>query len=67
MMIYVDMILVIAIVIYMIALAVLTIFGAFGNKGAQKLADDMMGTKPVLVILCVAFMIMIANIIVVKS
>lgn len=66
-MIYVDMILVIAIAIYMIALGVLTMFGAFGSKGAQKMADDMMGTKPILVILCVAFVIMIANIIVVKS
>lgn len=66
-MIYVDMIVVLAIAIYMIALGVLTMFGAFGNKGAQKLADDMMGTKPILVILYVAFMIMIANIIVVKS
>lgn len=66
-MIYVDMILVIAIAIYMIALAILTMFGAFDNKGAQKMADDMMGTKPILLILCVAFVIMIANIIVVKS
>ena len=66
-MIYIDMIVVLAIAIYMIALAVLTIFGALGNKGAQKMADDMMGTKPILVILCVAFVIMIVNIIVVKS
>ena len=66
-MIYIDMIVVLAITIYMIALAILTIFGAFGNKGAQKMADDMMGTKPILVILCVAFVIMIVNIIVVKS
>ena len=66
-MIYIDMIVVLAIAIYMIALAVLTIFGALGNKGAQKMADDMIGTKPILVILCVAFVIMIVNIIVVKS
>ena len=66
-MIYIDMIVVLAIAIYMIALAVLTIFGALGNKGAQKIADDMIGTKPILVILCVAFVIMIVNIIVVKS
>ena len=66
-MIYVDMIVVLAIAVYMIALGVLTMFGAFGSKGAQKMADDMMGTKPILVILYVAFMIMIANIIVVKS
>lgn len=66
-MIYVDMLIAIAIAVYMIALGVLTVFGAFGNKGAQKMADDMMGTKPILLILCVAFVIMIANIIVVKS
>ena len=66
-MIYIDMIVVLAIAIYMIALAILTMFGALGNKGAQKMADDMMGTKPILVILCVAFVIMIVNIIVVKS
>lgn len=66
-MIYIDVLIAIAIAIYMIALAILTMFGAFGNKGAQKMADDMMGTKPVLLILCVAFVIMIANIIVVKS
>lgn len=66
-MIYVDMIVVLAIAIYMIALGVLTMFGAFGNKGAQNMADDMMGTKPILLILCVAFVIMIVNIIVVKS
>lgn len=66
-MIYVDMIVVLAIAIYMIALGVLTMFGAFGSKGVQKMADDMMGTKPILIILCVAFVIMIVNIIVVKS
>lgn len=66
-MIYIDVLIVIAIAIYMIALAILTMFGAFGNKGAQKMADDMMGTKPVLVILCVAFIVMLINIIVVKN
>lgn len=66
-MIYIDVLIAIAITIYMIALAVLTMFGAFGNKGAQKMADDMIGTKPVLVIFCVAFIVMLINIIVVKN
>lgn len=66
-MIYIDVLIAIAIAIYMIALGILTMFGAFGNKGAQKMADDMMGTKPVLVIFCVAFIVMLINIIVVKN
>lgn len=66
-MIYVDMLIAIAIAVYMIALGVLTVFGALVTKGAQKMADDMMGTKPILTILCIAFVIMVINIIIVKN